>query len=78
MKTGVPEWLIQVERMTLDLISGHDLMIVGSSPTLGSAPSMEPAYDSLSSSAPPLCSRSKYIYIYIYIYLYIIWKQLGK
>ena len=41
-KPGAPGWLL-VERQTLDLGSGHDLAVVGSSPALGSeqtAPSL--------------------------------------
>ena len=47
----------QVKQLTPDSGSGHDLMILRPSPALGSALSMEPAWDSLSLSAPPLlCS----------------------
>ena len=37
-----------VEHPTFDFSSGHDLRVVGLSPTPSSALSMEPAYDSLS------------------------------
>ena len=45
----------QVKRTTLDFSSGHDLMVMGSSPTLGSTLGVEPAWNSLSPShsAPP-------------------------
>ena len=38
--TWVAQW---VERLTLDFGSGHDPRVIGSSPTLGSVLSMEPA-----------------------------------
>ena len=41
-----------VKRLTLDLNSGHDIAVVGSSLVLSPALSVEPAWDSL--SAPPL------------------------
>ena len=42
-------WVAQsVEHPALDLGSGHDPGIVGSSPTSGSVLSVEPAWDSLS------------------------------
>ena len=46
------------ERPTLDFGSSHDPRVMGSSPTLGSVLSMQPAQDSLflSLSAPPLCT----------------------
>ena len=50
-------WVAQSDkRPTLDFHSGHDPGVVGSSPELGSEPSVEPAWDSLSLplSAPPL------------------------
>ena len=39
-----------VKRLTLALGSGHDLMVVRSSPVLGSVLIMVPAWDSLSPS----------------------------
>ena len=42
-----------VELLTLDLGSGHDPGVVGSSPVSGSALSVEPAYDFLSLSLCP-------------------------
>ena len=42
-----------VKRPTLDFGSGHDPRVVGSSPTLDSMLSMEPAWDSLSLSLCP-------------------------
>ena len=47
-----------VEQLTLDVGSGHDPRVVGSSPTLGSALSVEPALDSLSPPLPLLHSHS--------------------
>ena len=41
-----------VERLTLDFSSGRDPRVVGSSPTSGSALSVEPAWDSLSLPLP--------------------------
>ena len=47
-------WVIQsVKRPALDFSSGHDLRVLRSSPTTGSALLMEPAYDSLSLSLRP-------------------------
>ena len=43
-----------VKCLTLDFSSGYDLRVVRLSPTLGSVPSMEPAWDSLS-APPPTC-----------------------
>ena len=37
---------LSVKHPTLELGSGHDLRVLGSSPTLGSTFSMEPAWDS--------------------------------
>ena len=54
-----------VERPTLDLGSGHGLTVVGSSPVLGSALSVEPLWDTLSLSlslslcSSPILSLSK-------------------
>ena len=42
-----------VEDPTLDVGSGHDPRVVGSSPTSGSALSMKPAWDSISLSLCP-------------------------
>ena len=51
-------WVAQsIECPTLDFGSGYDLMVVGSSPALGSVLGMEPAWDYLSpslSATPPL------------------------
>ena len=47
-----------LDHPTLDLGSGHDPRIVGSSPTLGSTLSKKPAWDSLSPFAPLPCSLS--------------------
>ena len=48
---GWGTWMVQsVKCLTLDFGSGHDLTIVGLSPALGSALSMEPAWNSLSLS----------------------------
>ena len=50
-----------VNQHTTDFSSGHDLRDVRSSPKLGSMLGMEPAWDSLSPSAPPAllaCSLS--------------------
>lgn len=45
----------QVECLSLDFGSGHDLKVKGSSPVSGSAQSMQPVWDSFPSSAfPPL------------------------
>ena len=45
-------WVAQsVKHLTLDFDSGHDLMVVGSSPALGSALSVKPAWE-LSPSLP--------------------------
>ena len=41
-----------VERLTLDSGSGHDPKVVGSKPVLGSALSVETAWDSLSLPLP--------------------------
>ena len=46
--TWVAQW---VERPTLDFDSGHDPRVMGSSPLLGSALSVDPAWDSLFLSA---------------------------
>ena len=55
-----------VQHLTLDFGSGHDLMILRQSPSLGSTLGMEAAWDSLSPSPSPcpllmhmhlLCSR---------------------
>ena len=44
-------WAAQsVKHLTLDFCSGHDLRVVGLTPTSGF---MDPAYDSLSPSTPP-------------------------
>ena len=49
------DWVAQlVKQLTLDFGSGHDLRVVRSSPTLGFALSMEPAWDSLSPHLPLL------------------------
>ena len=58
IKTGLQVHLgvSQVECSTLDLGSGHDPRVVGSSPVSGSAPSVEPAWYSPSLSAPLPCS----------------------
>ena len=42
-----------VEGLNLDFSSGRDPRVVGSSPALGCALSMEPAWDSLSLSLSP-------------------------
>ena len=50
-----------VEWPALDFSSGHDLRVLESSPTLGSALSMEPAWDSLPPSPLslyPTCALS--------------------
>ena len=47
-----------VECPTLDVGSGHDPRVVGSSPVWGSTLSMETAWDSLSPSAPPWLTLS--------------------
>ena len=57
---GVPGRLSWLKaRLTLGFGSGHDPGIVGSSPTLGSTPSWEPARDSpfLPLIPPPTCTR---------------------
>ena len=43
----------------LDFSLGHDLIVTGSSPTLGSSLSVEPAWDSLSLSFSLLLPHSK-------------------
>ena len=47
-----------VKHPTLDFGSGHNLMLVRSSPVSGSALDGEPAYDSVSPSAPSPLARS--------------------
>ena len=47
-----------IEHQTLDFSSGHDPRVMESSPVSGSLLSMEPAWDSLSPSAPLSHSRS--------------------
>ena len=45
-------WMAQsVRHLTVDFTSGHDLMVLRSSPTLGSRLGVKPAYYSLSPSA---------------------------
>ena len=58
-----------VEDLTLDFGSGHDLRVVGSSSTLGTALNTEPAWDSLSLPLPlspthTLSLKEKYIYTF--------------
>ena len=51
---GVPEWLSQFKCTTLDSNSDHNLTICEFEPCVGlCAESVEPAWDSLSLSAPP-------------------------
>ena len=54
-------WMAQsVKRLTLDLSSGHDLVVHEFKPHVGLwADSAEPAWDSLSPSLPCWCSLSK-------------------
>ena len=53
-------WVAQlVECLAIDFGSGHDPRVVGSSPVLGSALNVEPAWDSLSLFLCPSLSRSK-------------------
>ena len=52
-----------VKHLTLAFGSDHDLRLLVSSPASGSVPGMEPAWDCLYPSAPPL---SKIIKKYIY------------
>ena len=47
---------------TFDIGSGHDLMVVGSSPVSGSTSSVEPAWDSLSPTLPLPPSQNKEIF----------------
>ena len=57
-RQGVPGWHKSVKRQTLDLGSGHDLVICEIKPRAGlCADSAEPAWDSL--SAPSLLSLSQ-------------------
>ena len=56
--TGAPGWLKSLERPTLHSSSGYDPRVVGSSPRLDSALSMEPAEDFLALSLGPTCIRS--------------------
>ena len=52
-------WVVQsVECPTLDFCSGHDPSVMGSSPSTGSALSVESAWDSLSPSLPLSLSPS--------------------
>ena len=47
-----------VKHPTLDFSSGHDILVVRSSPTPGSMLSVEPAWDSLSASLTVSGSQS--------------------
>ena len=52
-------WMAQsLEHPTLDFDSGHFPRVMGSSPGLGSALSVESAYDSLPLPLSPACSLS--------------------
>ena len=63
-RRGAPGWLSRLSRLrvgpTLDFSSGRDPRVMGQSPELGSAISMEHAWDSLSLplSGPPLLALS--------------------
>ena len=54
-----------VECLTLDFGSGHDPRVMGSSPTLGSVLSVEPASDSLSPPLPlsPDCAQALSLFL---------------
>ena len=59
-----------VERPTLDLSSGHDLMVRGFRPRVGLlTDSTEPAWDSVSPSLS--LSQKKKIFFKTYVYLYV-------
>ena len=52
-------WVIQLAKCpTVDFSSGHDLSVVGWSPTLGSELAMEAAWDSLSPCPSHSCSSA--------------------
>lgn len=64
--TRAPRWFSWLGGLILDLSSGHDLRVLRRSPMLGSILGMEPAWDSLAPSPPPLFPTPEHTQAYSY------------